>query len=239
MKTYNEILIEIKKARAAIKDTATTEKELSRLFLLETRKNGSNEDFAKARAQYEAAEKQYIKEIEHNETIKLKIEILKNNAQQALFSEIIKPICDIWNKYEGKPHGEKTAAKIREELKAATGFYVSIGNKYDDARIFITPPYGTAAPFNNLEFYPIWNGEKQPALIDNKIVKLAADNMKVYCCGEYVENVNAHIKALKKAHAEAMKAEKAMQEAIEKYNSLTRGNIAHASSRDGVKRYLI
>lgn len=239
MKTYNEILKEIKKARAAIKDTAATEKNLSRLFLLETRKNGSDADFAKARAQYEAAEEQYKREVEHNETIKLKIEILKNNAQQALFNEIIKPICDIWNKYEGKPHGEKTAAKIREELKAATGFYVSIGNKYDDARIIITPPYGTAAPFNNLELYPIWNGEKQPALIDNKIVKLSADNMKVYCCGEYVENVNAHIKALRKAHTEAIKAEEAMKKAVEKYNELTRGNIAHASSREGVKHYLI
>jgi hypothetical protein len=239
MKTYNEILKDIEKARAALKDTAASEKNLSRLFLLETRKNGSDAEFEKARAQYEAAEEQYKKEVEHNGNIKLKIEILKNNAQQALFNEIITPICDIWNKYEGKPHGEKTAAKIREELKAATGFYVSIGNKYDDARIFITPPYGTPAPFNNLEFYPIWNGEKQPALIENKIVKLAADNMKVYCCGEYVENVNAHIKALRKAHAEAMQAEKAMQEAVEKYNKLTRGNIAHANTREGVKHYLI
>ncbi len=239
MKAYNEILKDIKKARADIKDTAESEKNLSRLFLLETRKNGTEADFEKARAKYEAAQEQYKKEVEHNETIKLKIEILKNNAQQALFNEIINPICNIWNKYEGKPHGEKTAAKIREELKAATGFYVSIGNKYDDARIFISPPYGTPAPFNSLEFYPIWNGEKQPALIDNKIIKLSADNMKVYCCGEYVENVNSHIKALKKAHADAMQAEKAMQEAIEKYNNLTRGNIAHANSREGVKHYLI
>ena len=239
MKTYNEILKDIEKARAALKDTAASEKNLSRLFLLETRKNGSEAEFEKARAQYEAAEKQYKKEVEHNETIKIKIEILKNNAQQALFNEIITPICDIWNKYEGKPHGEKTTAKIREELKTATGFYISIGNQYDDARIRVSVPYGTRAPFNNLEFYPIWNGEKQPALIDNKIVKLAADNMKVYCCGEYVENVNEHIKALRKAHAEAMQAEKAMQEAIEKYNKLTRGNIAHANTREGVKHYLI
>ena len=239
MKTYNEILKDIKKARADIKDTAASEKNLSRLFLLEKRKNGSDADFEKARAQYEAAQEQYKKEVEHNETIKLKIEILKNNAQQAFFNETINTICDIWNKYEGKPHGEKTAAKISEELKAATGFYISIGNKYDDARIFVSPPYGTPAPFNNLEFYPIWNGEKQPALIDNKIVKLSADNMKVYCCGEYVENVNAHIKELRKAHTEAMQAEKAMQEAVEKYNALTRGNIARASSREGVKHYLI
>lgn len=239
MKTYNEILKDIKKARADIKDTAESEKNLSRLFLLETRKSGSDSDFEKARTKYEAAQEQYKKEVEHNETIKLKIEILKNNAQQALFNEIINPICDVWNKYEGKPHGEKTAAKIREELKTVTGFYVSIGNKYDDARIFISPPYGTQAPFNNLEFCPIWNGEKQPALIDNKIVKIIAENMKVYYCGEYVENVNTHIKALRKAHAEAMQAEKAMQEAIEKYNALTRGNIAHASTREGVKHYLI
>ena len=86
---------------------------------------------------------------------------------------------------------------------------------------------------------PIWTGEKQPALIDNKIVKLNPEKMRVYCGSEYVENVNAHIKALRKAHAEAEAAEKALEAAIDKYNKLTRGSIQRASAREGVKRWLI
>lgn len=239
MKTYNEILKEIEKTRAAKKDTAQSEEEITRLAFLEARKNASAEEIENAHAAYKTATAKYEEETKHNETLKLKFEILKDNAAQALLNEIITPICDIWNKYEGKPHGEKTAAKIREELKTATGYRVYISNKYDDARISIYFDYATRAPFGSLELYPKWTGEKQPALIDNKIVKIAAENMRVYCCGEYVENVNAHIKELKKAHAAAMEAEKALEKAIEKYNNLTRGNIQRANSREGVKHYLV
>ncbi len=239
MKTYNEILNEIKKARAAIKDTAKTEKELERALLLEARKEGTDAEFLEAKTRYEAAAAKYQKECDDNETLKIKIEILKDNAAQALFAEIITPICEIWNKYEGKPHGEKTAQKIRDEIKAATGYRVYIGNKYDDATIKIYFDYEMRAPFNDLEFLPVWNGTKQPALIDNKIVKLSPENMRVYCGSEYVENVNAHVKALKKAHAAALEAEKALEAAISKYNELTRGKINRASVREGVKKWFL
>lgn len=238
MKKYTEILKEIQTARAAIKDTAQTEKELSRVLLIESHKNGSETDFEKARAIYEKAKEQYEREHVHNETIELKIEILKENAAQALFTENIQTICDIWNKYENKPHGEKTAQKIRDEIKTATGLRVYISNKYDDASIKIYFDYNS--PLRDLEFVPIWNGSKQPALSsENKVLRIAAENMRVYCCSEYVENVNAHIKALRKAHAAALEAEKALENAISAYNKLTRGKIQHASQRDGVKKYLI
>lgn len=239
MKKYSEILNDIQKARAAMKDTAQIESNLARTLLIETRRNGSDTELEKARAAYEKAAEQYKQECTHNETQKLKIEILKENAAQALFAENIKTICDIWNKYENRPHGEKTAQKIRDEIESATGLRVYIGNKYDDASIKIYFSYGSRAPFNDLEFVPIWTGEKQPALIDNKIVKIAAENMRVYCCGEYVENVNAHVKEIRKAHAAALEAEKALENAIGVYNKLTRGNIQHASQREGVKKYLI
>lgn len=238
MKKYSEILNDIQKARAAMKDTAQIENDLARTLLIETRRNGSDSELEKARAAYEKAAEQYKQECAHNETQKLKIEILKENAAQALFAENIETICDIWNKYENRPHGEKTAQKIRDEIKAATGLRVYIGNKYDDASIKIYFDYNS--PLRDLEFVPIWNGSKQPALSnENKVLRIAAENMRVYCCSEYVENVNAHIKALRKAHAAALEAEKALENAINAYNKLTRGKIQHASQRDGVKKYLI
>lgn len=240
MKKYVEILAEIKKARAAITDTAKTEKELDRLALKEAYKNGNPEDLEQARTTYKAAEARYIKELEKNDTAKIKIEILKDNAKQALAAELMPTICDIWNRYEGKPHGEKTADKIRAELKTATGHYISIGNKWRDARISIYFNYNDPAPFRDLEFCPIWTGKDQPATDNNnKIIKLSPENFRVYCCGEYVEDVNAHIKALKKAHKAAQDAEKALENAVSVYNALTRGNIQHASTREGVKNYLI
>lgn len=239
MKKYNEIITEIKNTRAKITDTAKTEKELDRLAFLEVRKNGTPEEIETAHAKYKAAEATYIKECQRNDDIKIKLEILKDNAAQAFFAETINTICDIWNKYEGKPHGEKTAQKIRDELKAATGYYIYINNRYDDACINISVAYGTYAPFQRLEFVPIWNGQKQPATDNNnKIVKITAENMRVYNCGAYVENINEHLKALKKAFKAAQDAEKALENAVSAYNALTRGNIQHGD-RHGVKSYII
>lgn len=239
MKKYAEILKEITKTKASITDTAKNEKELERLAAREAYASGTDEEKEKARAKYKEAEARYIKELEKNETAKLKIEVLKDNAKQAFFYENINIICDIWNKYEGKPHGEKTADKIRAELKSAVGHYISIRNKWDDACIYISFAYDSGAPFCDIEFHPAWNGNKYPALTDNKIIKLSPERFRVYCCGEYVENVNAHIKALKKAHKTAKDAEKALEEAVSAYNTLTRGSIQHASAREGVKSWLI
>lgn len=239
MKNYTEILAEIKKARAAIKNTAEAEKELERVALIEAKNNGTDEDLQQARADYEAAVNKYKKECENNENQKMKIEILKDNAARALFAENINAICEVWNKYEGKPHGEKTAQKIRDEIEKETGLRVYIGNRYDDANIKIYFRYESGAPFNDLEFVPVWNGEKQPALINNKVCKIDPAKMRPYYVGEYVENVNAHIKELRKAHAAALDAEKALDEAITAYNKLTRGKINHASQREGIKKWFI
>lgn len=240
MKKYIDILEEIKTARAAITDTAKTEKEMERAAFVEAARNGAPEEKESARAAFRAACDKLQKEEEHNNEIKIKIAILNENAKQALFAENIETICEIWNKYEGKPHGEKTAEKIREEIRNATGHRVYIGNKWDDANITIYP--GTRSGYNeDITIAPKWNGsEKQPALNNNnKIVKLTAENMRVCYCGEYVENIDDHIKALKEAHAGALAALETYRAAIDKYNSLTRGNMQRASDREGVKHYIL
>lgn len=238
MKKYVEIMQEIKDARAAMTDTAKTEKEMERAAFMEAARDGSQEEKEKARAAFRAACDRLAEEERRNKNIKIKIEILQENAKQALFSENIAAICEIWNKYEGKPHGEKTAQKIRDEIKAATGCSVYIGNKWSDARITIYPP---EKGYNNeIEAAPIWNGEKHPALTDtNKIIKLSPENMRVCYCGEYVENIDNHIKALHETHAATLQARDAYRAAIDKYNALTRGKMQHASEREGTAHYII
>lgn len=238
MKKYTEILEEIKTARECITDTARAEKEIERAAFKESAANGSAEEIEKARAAFNAACERLKEETNRNNDIEIKIQILKENAKQALFAENINAICDIWNKYENKPHGEKTAKKIRDEIKEKTGLFVIIGNKWDDAHITIYPTAGTNR--DEITIAPRWNGEKQPALTqENKIKKLHPENLRVCYCAEYVDDVNAHIKALKEAHAAALDALETYRAAIDKYNSLTRGNMARASDREGVKQYII
>lgn len=240
MKKFTELLKDIEKARKAITDTAKTEKEFERAVTREAYHNGTPEELEAAKAKYKEAEARYLEELRNNETQKLKIQILADNAKQAFFAENIGKICDIWNSYEGKAHGEKTAAKIRDELKAATGLYIFIGNKWEDANIKIYSGYSNNMPFSYMEVIPIWNGAKNPAIDNNnKIVPLSPDALRVYNCGEYVENIGAHIKALRAAHKAAQKAEEAYKNAVSKYNELTRGNIHHINSREGVNNWII
>lgn len=51
----------------------------------------------------------------------LENKILKDNARRMLYAEVIEKILDIWNSYKGKPYGDKTKEKIRNQIKEATG----------------------------------------------------------------------------------------------------------------------
>lgn len=238
MKKYNEILKDIAAARAGMIDTAKAEKEYTRAAMIAAHKSESDAEFDAAKTAYEAAEKKYTAECKHNEDLQMAVEVLRDNAAQAFFAENIKTICNIWNKYAGKPCGEKTAEKIRKELFAALGVRVWISNKYSDA--CITCYFDAPAPFRGLEFCTKRpNGEAVPALINNKIQPLDPEVFRVYNCGAYVDDVPAHVQAIRDAHDKARAAEAAFAAAVSNYNALTRGNIAQASTREGVKRWYI
>lgn len=240
MKKYLEVLEQINAARAAITDSAKAEKEFELELLRKAVREADSDATDAARARYKAAEALYIQECDHNTNYNIAIQILTDNAAQALFTETIHLICDIWNKYAGKQHGEKTAQKIRDEIRSATGYSIYINNKYDDARISLYIGYNQSAPFTTLEFAPIWNGSKQPALdANNKIVPIIADNMKVCYRGAYVENIADHVHAIREAHAAAKKAEKAFHDAINNYNALTRGTMQKANPREYIKNWII
>lgn len=240
MKKYVEILEAITAARAGMVDTAKSEREFAREAMVIAHKSGTDAEFDEAKAAYKAAEEKFAAECRHNEDLKMALEILKDNAAQAFFAESIGTICTVWNKYAGKPHGEKTSDKIRKELFLALGVRVWVGNKYDDASITCYFDFGSKAPFSDLEFLAIrTNGEKNPALVDNKIQPLSPDVFRVYNCGAYVDDVPAHVQAIREAHEKALEAETAFANAVSAYNSLTRGNISRASTREGVKRYIV
>lgn len=121
---------------------------------------------------------------------------------------------------------------------AALGVRVWISNEYNDA--CITCYFDGKAPFRSLEFCAIrTNGENVPALVGNKVQPLSADMFRVYNCGAYVDDVPAHVQAIREAHDKAREAEAAFTDAVSVYNNLTRGRIIQASTHDGVKRWYI
>lgn len=193
-----------------------------------------------AKAEKDAAKAEYLTEAENATRAKLRAEILKDNAKQAFFAEHIGTICAIWNKYAGKPYCKKTADKIRDELKAATGLYIYIYNRYS-SDICINICTAAGCPVNNFEIRTASGcGERVRALDENnKILPLAPEALRVWYCKEYINNIDTHIKKIYKAHAAARDAMEKAAELCHVYNSLTRGNMASASTAGGVKNYII
>lgn len=139
MKDYTTILKDIKKAGEAIEKMQEDVKKLD--FTEERRqaaKNGgyfNNKGYkelydaaqANADAIHKLYKKIYNKEIERR--------ILKANARAALLAEAMPVILKAFEKYDGKPYGEKTREKIRDEVKrSGYGFYIT---GYDNCKIVI------------------------------------------------------------------------------------------------------
>lgn len=233
MKSYKSILKDIETLKKLITRTASDAR--SRIFEEVRTIALINKDITESdKIRLEKAREAERAENERNNDLKIKIEILKDNARNAFFCENIGKICDIWNSYEGKTHGEKTRQKILQELRNATNEIVQIYNNYDKAEIKIF----SRGFIDGLTFFSISTENGMQKAIDpqnNKILKIDPEQFKICFCSEYVPNIESHLKALKKLQQEAEQMQTALNEKIKKYNALARGNIKHFATCDSVK----
>lgn len=155
-------------------------------------------------------------------------EIVKNNACIALYNEVMPIILDTLKAYEGKPHGEKTAEKIRYELKAKTNCFVCIS--YKGINISAIAVGGSPSRDYRITVGGTYNpesGERNSLLTpDNKIKVLPLESfMLCYISNTYIENVPEAIQALKSIRAEAYKQQQKLKELCNQYNALAVGNL--------------
>ena len=143
--------------------------------------------------------------------------ILRSNYRAALVSVAIPALREIVNKYAGKQAGEKTRAKIAEEMRAACGCsfffnYNTFGGGASSGTIYDSGS-------ERIEIYP------QPGknFIDRKntIERIeAGDLFRANAC-IYVEDPAARVDEIHEAARKADELRKALNEAIDNYNSLT------------------
>ena len=143
--------------------------------------------------------------------------ILRSNYRAALVSVALPALREIVNKYAGKQAGEKTRAKIAEEMRAACGCsfffnYNTFGGGASSGTIYDSGS-------ERIEIYP------QPGknFIDRKntIERIeAGDLFRTNAC-IYVENPAARVNEIHEAARKADELRKALNEAIDNYNSLT------------------
>lgn len=145
----------------------------------------------------------------------IEIKILSNNLEKAVINDIMPMFVEVWNKYKGKRHGEKTSEKIRKELKEKTGFFVSVGCSFEQ-KIYISDGKEIKS-----EVY-LKKGSK--LLEDNVILEVNENSFFVYG-GDYVENIEGRVDALLSAYEKAKKKKEEAENACKVFNELTVGNI--------------
>lgn len=237
MKTFNEIIAEIKTLSAHTNETqARSEKEAARLDFIA---NPKNDD---ARAEWQKALDKYAATCKAITNNKIKMELLKGNARIALAAEAIPVICEIWNKYAGKKHGPKTNDKIKAEIKEKANIYFYLSQRvYSGSEFNITPcgMYGY-----DITVSTIYDSEKQQykkAVDDNNVIQTIApeDLQLIYVSREYIEDVDAAIAQLYALNEKARAAQEELENIAHEYNKIARGSIKEINARENITQWII
>jgi hypothetical protein len=241
MKKFNEILQEIEQAKHEHSTKAGDAlsafyKEFDTLGRFTARKNGDADFLSREKKLLNKASAEERK----NEESKIKIAILTQNAKRAFFAENIGKICEIWNRYAGKKYGEKTADKIRDELRTATGAGVWISRNYNETKItiYLQRANGCAVLPNNETEINAYIKDYTPTDDENKIKPLDAGAVVLYWCGAYVDDIGEHLRKFYEAREALRVAEENAKQAREAYNELTRGNMTRADRAQGFPTWI-
>lgn len=216
MKTYNEILKDIEKARKALKAAEETRAAL-------TNKIYNAPDLLTKREIKNSIADEINKTDTKITDLKITIKMLRSNARRALYNEITPVIIETLNNYNNKPYGEKTRDKISETIKAATGCRCYIQNGYSDSAIKVYPAlYDYEIEIYTKDFKILNN--------DNKIQVPAAEQLKLSYIHEYIENIPAAIKEMKKAYKKAVEKQKELETICGEFNAYAVEGIDHIYS---------
>lgn len=157
---------------------------------------------------------------------KIKVKLMENNTRITIFNEVMPIALEVLKKYIGKPYGEKTQKKIREEIIEKTSCAVSIYN--ESFHIYPVNMFGKT--------YDIEcgckhvDGEKKSILINNKIQEISMEDLEIYYMKrEYVENLDEAIENLKALKKEAKKKQEELMEICSNFNELVVDGIEHLS----------
>ena len=122
MKTFTETVANYKKVQAIHKQFVREREELTKELFSAKR----SFDVTEITKQHDELDRVGRAEKE----ARLVLQVWKHNLYVAFWNEYFPKIKAIWDKYSGKKYGEKTAEKIRNEMKTELGIYVYASHRY-------------------------------------------------------------------------------------------------------------
>ena len=229
MKKFEEVLREIEAIRTAIKESEAAEKEIETKWASEDNRAARHEIFAALAGDLAAAQTR-------TKDLRIAFHLMQNNARVALYHECMPALLAILEKYKGKPYGEKTRAKIADEMEAATGARAYIGTRYNREEIVIYPASGVGRHGNyQIDCGPVFDsktGDYKRLLIDNKIQSLSISDFSLwYIKRDFVEDIPGAIETMKAAHARAVQLKRELDAACKDFNAYAVQGIEEITER--------
>lgn len=220
MKKYTEVLAQIENAREEMKrvkeEIKKADKSYSDIFEGLTLKERVDK---KKELEVIAMHDTYLKTIEKWANVEIdyivKIALLKNNAKFALMNDVIEVVVNAFNKFSGKPYGEKTKEKISNEIKENVGCGAYISN--NTIHVYMLNYVGREYDLEiGMKDY------KNKFLIDNKIQKFTRDDLKLYNgSNNYIDDIDAEVRCIRDAQAKIIEKEQELKKMCEEYNEHT------------------
>lgn len=176
-------------------------------------------------------EQNIIKAAEKMELLQIENKILYDNARRAYVEEVKPILRDVLHKYAGKPYGEKTKAKINDEMKARANCYIWLSYNYCCSEAHFSPAEDYFFRTRDLElrFYDN-NNNTAKILQDNKINPAALDYMQISYCSEYEEQPRKKAAKIRREFQKLKEQERKFDKLCSDFSELLPSQIEYISS---------
>lgn len=183
--------------------------------------------FDELRTMRKDIEPQEIEKSKRLELLKVAQKILKENIRQAYFHETMPKVLEVLKKYEGKPIGEKTEAKIRDELsKQGIHFSISYGGQYSSDYIHFSPGFGSVYSFryDDMKIYTQYDGGNKRPMFGgtngNRLIVYDLDMYYLYWCSDYVDDYMFRANTILYKYKELKEHRASLEEEYKSFNDL-------------------
>lgn len=222
MKDFKAIKEEIKNNLTKIKEN---DNAVCALDMIDERRAAADiKDFAKVKELRQESEKNANKIAALcDESYKLKIinSILSDNEAVAMFNEVMPIIKKAFAKYEGKPYGEKTREKIREEvIKSGFGFYVDGYISKDTIKVYEMENGYKTGSCKEIEIHDY----KSPFIDSENKIRVAESNPTIH--EHYTENPEERAAEILRLHQEYKRAAEILEKAQSELSNALPSNIS-------------
>lgn len=218
MKKFEEIVNEIKDLSGEMQVTKNVIEAENNRFNFHA-SGMSIEEFKKFYEEHkeEREESESVLVTLYNEEIKQKVKqkVLYHNARTSLFFEVLPTIIEVWNKYEGKRHGEKTSEKIRDEICERTNCRIYLTGYKNDTIVINHKDYY----FGNFYEVKVYLKYDHDMLIDNVIQNISMDDFQTE--KKYIDDVDKYVHNMIIMYRQAQEKRKELENMYSEFNKMT------------------